>query len=176
MNTKNLVLGAVFIAVGLVLPIAFHMFGGGGPVFLPMHIPVLLAGLLLGPVNGLIVGVVTPILSSLFTGMPPLLPMLPIMIFELAVYGYVTGYIQKKLQKNVYISLIIAMLLGRITAGLVVFTMVNVFAFNLPNIFIFIWGAIAKGLPGIVIQLVLIPILYKILGQNLDTNQVDYNV
>lgn len=39
--TKELVLSALFIALGVVLPMVFHAIGAG-PVFLPMHIPVLL--------------------------------------------------------------------------------------------------------------------------------------
>ena len=53
----------------------FHLAGGMGVVFLPMHLPVLLAGFFLGPRFGLLVGIITPLLSSLLTGMPPLLPL-----------------------------------------------------------------------------------------------------
>lgn len=160
MNTKLLVYTAFFIALGLVLPLAFHFVGGGGPLFLPMHIPVLLAGALLGPVAGIITGIITPILSSFLTGMPPVLPVLPIMVVELALYGLVTGFLIQK--SNIYISLLISMLIGRIGAGLVVTVMVHIFNFKLPaNPLIYIWGTITTGLPGIIIQLVFIPILYK---------------
>ena len=41
-QVKRLTLSAFFLALGLVLPFAFHSFGPqAGAVFLPMHIPVL---------------------------------------------------------------------------------------------------------------------------------------
>ena len=43
-RTRQLILGAVLIAFGLIVPSIFHYFSLGGRVFLPMHIPVLLAG------------------------------------------------------------------------------------------------------------------------------------
>lgn len=162
MKTKFLVYTALFITLGLILPLAFHFIGGGGPIFLPMHIPILLAGALLGPTAGLITGIITPILSSLLTGMPPVLPVLPIMVVELTFYGLVTGYMIKRF--NIYLSLLISMLVGRIGAGLVVAVMVHILNFKLPaNPLVYIWGTITTGLPGIVIQLILIPILYKYL-------------
>ena len=72
--TRQLTVSGFFIALGLILPMLFHLAGGMGVVFLPMHLPVLLAGFFLGPRFGLLVGIITPLLSSLLTGMPPLLP------------------------------------------------------------------------------------------------------
>ena len=43
--TKRLVLTAVNIALGLVLPMAFHSIPNCGNIMLPMHIPVLLCGM-----------------------------------------------------------------------------------------------------------------------------------
>ena len=73
-NTKNQVRKLVFaglcVAIGIVLPLAFHSVPQGGMIFLPMHIPVLLCGMAAGPVYGLLCGVLTPALSALMTGMP----------------------------------------------------------------------------------------------------------
>ena len=107
LNVHALVLTALFIAAGILLPIFFHGLGLGGAVFLPMHIPVLLGGMLLGWRQGFVIGLVTPLLSCLLTGMPPLLPALPLMTSELAAYGALGIAIQlvlipllvKKLQK-----------------------------------------------------------------------------
>lgn len=63
-KTKKLTFSALFIAFGLVLPQFFHLFGGTGPIFLPMHIPVLLAGFFLGAPAGAVVGVITPMLAQ----------------------------------------------------------------------------------------------------------------
>lgn len=166
MNVRKLVMLAMFLALGMVLPMAFHFGGPGlGRVFLPMHIPVLICGLLMGPVAGLLVGLITPVLNSFLTGMPPLLPSVPIMVVELAVYGLLTGYLYQKLEWNILVVLPVSMLAGRFAAGLTVWFLVTNFGFDLPaNPLFYSWGTITTGLPGILIQLVLIPLLIRYLG------------
>ena len=161
MNTRKMVYTSIFIALGIILPIAFHYLGTGlGAVFLPMHIPVFIGGAFLGGGAGLIIGFVTPILSSLFTGMPPVIPMLPIMLVELSIYGFIMGFFFKRIDLNVYISLIVSMLIGRIGAGVVVWVMVHILDFKrLPsNPLIYVWGSITTGLPGIIIQIIVLPL------------------
>jgi len=165
MTTRKLVLMALFIAMGIVLPIGFHIFGDVARVLSPMHIPVFIGGALLGPSAGLIIGALTPLLSSLFTGMPPVLPMLPMMFVELAIYGALTGYLFKVKKYNIFVSLLISMLIGRIGCGIVVWILVHLFKFSglEGNLLIYISGTIIKGLPGIVLHLILVPIVVKYL-------------
>src|SRR6056297_2833163 len=152
MKTRKLVLMALLIALGIILPIAFHLFGTGlASIFSPMHIPIFIAGAFLGPFAGILVGAITPVLSTLFTGMPPIIPMLPIMFVELIIYGFMTGYLFKVKRINIYISLIISMLMGKIGAGVVVWFLVNIFNINFLPPLIFIQGTIIKGMPGIII-------------------------
>ena len=165
MDIKKIVYTAFFIALGIVLPMVFHLVGGPslGRVFLPMHLPVLIGGAFLGPMAGLIIGIITPLLSSLFTGMPPVIPMLPIMIAELGIYGLVMGYFFFRIKMNVYLSLIISMLAGRIMASLVVLVLVYGFGFaRLPaNPIIYIYGTITAGFPGIIGQLLIVPLVLR---------------
>ena len=158
-KTHELILAGVFIALGLVLPIAFHMIGGAGPIFLPMHIPVLISGFFLSPMLALSVGVITPFLSGLITGMPPLFPMMPIMMLELGVYGLAISVIRNKLTKNPYILLLVSMVLGRIAAGFMVYLLSAFFVTKLPSAIVFITAAVTKGIPGIALQLLMIPII-----------------
>ena len=160
MKTKQLVLTAMFIALGVVLPQAFHAIPNAGSVFLPMHIPVLMSGFVVGPLFGLICGVATPLLSHLIFGMPPA-PVLPGMLCELAVYGLMTGLLSRLIKiKNVtaktYIVLILAMLAGRLTYGVL-----NALVFKAGSYSMQAWtsAAFVTALPGIVIQLILIPVL-----------------
>ena len=88
-HVKNLVTAAMCVALGIILPMAFHTIQNAGSIFLPMHIPVLICGLACGWQYGLLCGVLTPLLSSLLTGMPPA-AILPAMLCELAVYGLLT--------------------------------------------------------------------------------------
>ncbi len=159
-KTKRLILASLCLALGVVLPIAFHSVANAGSIFLPMHIPVLLCGLICGWPYGLACGVLTPILSSLITGMPPM-AYVPSMVCELAVYGLVSGLIFKYVKTgkqivNIYIALISAMLLGRITFGVL-----NALIFRAGEYSLAIWStaAFVTALPGIIIQLIVIPVL-----------------
>ena len=159
-QTRKFILTAMFIAIGVVLPQAFHAIPNAGSIFLPMHIPVLVSGFVLGPVFGGICGLVTPILSHLMFGMPPA-PMLGQMICELAVYGLCTGLCFnllkiENLTVKTYVSLILSMLTGRLVYGVL-----NALIFKAGSYSFAAWisAAFVTALPGIVIQLVLIPIL-----------------
>lgn len=157
-TTKDLVVAGLLLALGLVTPMAFHLFGGTGPVFLPMHIPVLIGGFVLPPFLALILGMVTPIVSSVLTGMPVIFPMGVIMFFELGIYGLVASLASRKLRLSSIPSLIIAMIAGRLAAGIVVFVLSSGFAVKM-NAIAFVKGAVVTGIPGIVIQIIFIPSL-----------------
>jgi riboflavin transporter FmnP len=161
---------AMYLALSILLPIAFHVFGIGGRVFLPMHIPALLAGFLIGPASGVVVGLLAPGLSYLLTGMPPTYAV-PLMSFELAMYGLVAGITYKRLHLNIYISLILAMIVGRLMFGLGLFVL-GMFI-ELPYsaaVFFSSGGAIISGLPGIAVQIVLIPLIVAAVNRNAKRN------
>lgn len=161
-KTRKIVYGGLLTAVGLILPQAFHIFGANaGRTFLPMHLPVLAAGLLLGPLYGGCIGAIVPLLSSVLTGMPPA-PMLYFMMAELVGYGVFSGLTIRRW--NVYPSLIISMVLGRALYGLSLLLAVKLLGFTFPfaNQAAFV-GGILTGIPGIAIQLILIPLIYKAL-------------
>ncbi|MCE5284608.1 MAG: ECF transporter S component [Pelosinus sp.] len=157
-QSGKLVASAVSIAFGVVLPMVFHMTGIGGSIFLPMHIPVMIAGLFLGMRWGLIVGGCTPILSCLLTGMPPVIPILPIMAVELAVYGYIGGFLYRNRQWSIWLALLGSMVAGRAAAACGVFFMVQMVNVNLHPL-TYITGAVMQGLPGIALQIILIPMV-----------------
>ena len=156
---KKLVFTAVCAALCVVLPIAFHAIPNAGSIFLPMHIPVLLCGLICGWPYGFVTGLLGPLLSSIITGMPPA-AMLPAMMVECGVYGLTAGVMMRFVRTrnavaDLYISLVSAMVLGRFIAGLVK-------AFILtPGTAPFAWvtTSLVTGIPGIVIQLLLMPMV-----------------
>jgi LytS/YehU family sensor histidine kinase len=151
--------GAFFLALAVLFPQLFHLTGIGGTVLLPMHIPVILAGLLVCPAIGLYVGVIAPIVSHLLTGMPPIVPpILPLMVIELGAYGLAAGLMHRIFKKNIYLSLVTAMVTGRAMLGAAAFVMMYFFGFNISPM-AYVKGAIVTGLPGIILQLVLIPLL-----------------
>ncbi len=157
-TVKRLVTTAICAAMCVVLPIAFHAIPNAGSVMLPMHIPVLLCGLVCGWPYGLVCGLIGPLLSS-FTGMPPL-SILPSMMVECGVYGMVTGLMMKyvrtgKSVADLYISMLAAMVLGRVVAG---FAKALIFAPGTPA-FAWVTTSLVMGIPGIVIQLIVMPLM-----------------
>lgn len=161
---KKLVLTAFFIALGLLLPQLAHLVYSAGNVLLPMHLPVFLCGMVCGWPYGLLCGLVVPFLSSLLTGMPPLFPVAVAMALELSAYGAVSGFLYRRLCWNVYASLAVAMLAGRAVLGAAnaLFYGMSGKAYGLAA---FLTGAFATALPGIVLQLVLVPLIVTALVQ-----------
>lgn len=156
-KTKKITYSALFLALGVIFPQIFHLFGGTGQVFLPMHIPVLLAGFFLGGTSAALVGFLTVLLSAAITGMPPV-PVIYFMLVEVTVYGLVAGLAYKKFKLNVYVSLILAMVVGRLALAISVFTLQPLLGLKLsPQVYMI--DAVVKGLPGIIIQLLFIPII-----------------
>ena len=160
-STQKLVFAALFLALGLVLPFLTAQIPQVGSMLLPMHLPVLLCGFVCGWPYGLLVGAVTPLLRSMLFSMPPLYPTAVAMAFELAAYGLLAGLFYKLLPKKpvyVYVSLILAMLGGRVVWGLVQMILMSLVAqpFTWQ---IFMAGAFGNALPGIAVQLVLIPVI-----------------
>lgn len=161
----KLVLAALFLALGFVLPFLTGQVKEIGSMLCPMHLPVLLCGFICGPVWGLAVGFIVPLLRSLILGMPHLFPNAVCMAFELAAYGLVAGLMHNFLPRKkpyIYCSLLTAMIIGRLIWGAAMFICLGAgggsFTFAA-----FIAGAITNAIPGIIVQIILIPILVMVL-------------
>lgn len=160
-KTRNMAVTGMLVAAGLIIPfVTGHAFGVPGTVLLPMHLPVYLMGMLCGPLYGLIGGIITPILSSILTGMPAPYPMLPVMIGELAVYGLLGGLFYHSGKLKIYPALLAAMIPGRIVHGIIFAVMM--FAGNKPVTFASVFASNIDGIPGTVIQLILVPVCVKV--------------
>lgn len=162
----RLTLSAMFVAMGMVLPFFTGQIQVIGNMLLPMHLPVFLCGLICGWQYGGAIGFILPLLRSLTLGMPPIFPDAVGMACELAVYGLAVGLIYSRLRKQnvfgVYASLIPAMILGRIAWGIARAVLLaiggGVFTWKL-----FVAGAFVNAVPGIVLQLVLVPAVMSVL-------------
>lgn len=158
-GTKRLVVAAFFLALGLVLPFLTGQIPEFGSKLLPMHIPVLLCGFVCGWPYGLAVGVIVPLLRSLLFGMPGMFPTAVAMCFELAGYGLMTGLLRRVLPRHpamLYVNLVLSMLAGRVIWGVASMGLYAI-AGNPFTWQIFAAGAFLNALPGIVLQLVIIP-------------------
>ncbi|MBR3767446.1 MAG: ECF transporter S component [Clostridia bacterium] len=161
----KLALSSVFLALAYVLPFLTGQIQQIGNMLCPMHIPVLLCGFVCGAPWGVAVGIIAPLLRSLTLGMPVLFPNAVSMAFELAVYGFMTGLLYKALPKKkgfIYISLLISMIAGRGIWGIVQFSLIGFDATKF-GFSAFIAGAVTNAVPGIILQIVLVPILVMVI-------------
>lgn len=160
----QMVLSALFLALGLVLPFLTMQVPQIGSMLCPMHIPVLLCGFICGSPWGLAVGFIVPLLRSVWLGMPPIYTAIA-MAFELAAYGFFSGFFHRILPKKkgfLWVSLVLSMIVGRVIWGAV-----SIFIYGLQEQAfswkIFVASGFTNALPGIVLQLVLIPVLLLVL-------------
>ncbi len=161
-NVKKLAVTAMLFAVGMVLPFFIGQIPAIGKMLLPMHIPVLLCGFIVGWQYGALIGFLLPIVRGLVFGMPPLYPNAVAMAFEMAAYGFVSGYLYSHARwqctKMLYISLVTAMLAGRLVWAFAEVILLgiggNTFTWEM-----FATGAFLNAIPGIIVQLVLIPLI-----------------
>lgn len=161
----KMVLSALFLALAYVMPFLTGQVPEIGSKLCPLHIPVLLCGFICGPVWGAIVGFIAPLLRSLTMGVPVLFPKAVCMAFEIAAYGAVTGLMHRWLPRKkpyIYVSLLSAMVVGRLIWGAAMYVCMGIKggAFTLAA---FVAGAFTNAIPGIIVQIVLIPILVMIL-------------
>lgn len=168
MKLKKLCAAALFLALALLLPFVTGQLPSLGTALLPMHLPVLLCGFVCGPVYGALVGAAAPILRSFLFGMPPLFPTVFAMMFELCAYGAFAGLFYMKLPKkkiSIYASLVFSMIAGRLVWGAVMAVLTSLGKALLTSK-VFFSSVVLTGIPGIVLQLVLIPVLLIALEKN----------
>ena len=162
------VLSALFLALGFVLPFFTGQIPQIGKMLLPMHIPALLCGFICGPTFGLSVGFIMPLCRSVIFNMPQLYPTAIAMAFELGAYGLISGIVYKTLHKktliSTYIALVSAISGGRVAWGIAMCVILGVhkngFTFSA-----FITSAFATALPGIALQLIVIPVVMIFLNR-----------
>lgn len=160
-DLNSLVLSGLFLAIALVLPFLTGQIPEIGNALCPMHIPVLLCGYICGPWYGMAVGFIAPFLRFMIFGLPPVMPSGLAMAFELMTYGSVSGFLYRiwpHRRPYIYASLIGAMLAGRAVWGIarVILYGLGESAFGWTA---FLAGAFTNAVPGIIVQLALIPVL-----------------
>ncbi len=159
------VLAAMFLALSFILPFVTGQIAEIGSMLCPMHIPVLLCGFICGWQWGLAVGAAAPLLRSSVLGMPPFFSTAVSMVFELAVYGAVSGLMHKILPKKkpyIYFSLLSAMCVGRIAWGIAMYICMSING-NAFTVSAFLAGAVTNAIPGIIVQIALIPVIVMLI-------------
>ena len=158
---RKLTYSALYMAIALILPFVTGQIPEIGAMLCPMHIPALLCGFMCGWPWGVAVGFISPLLRSVMFGMPAMFPAAIAMAFELAVYGGMAGLLYSRLPRKkwmIYAALLISMIAGRVVWGAVQALLAglsgNSFTWTL-----FLTGAVINAIPGIIMQLALIPVL-----------------
>lgn len=167
-NLQKIVLSAMFLGLGLVLPFFTGQIQQIGNMLLPMHLPVILCGLICGWKYGFVVGAITPVLRSAVFGMPLMYPNAIAMAFELATYGFLVGFLFEKARwqcvKSLYRCLITAMVGGRVVWGIAM-TFILGLGENGFTLTAFLTDAFINAVPGIIAQLILVPAIMLALNK-----------
>lgn len=172
-DVRLLIIAALMLALAILLPQVFGRVQFLGTKFLPMHIPVLLCGFLCGVRYGALCGAAAPLMCSLLFGMPPFFPMAVSMTVELCAYGAASGVVRTLIAYKphkfklvlLYASLIGVMVVGRIAYGItmLIITAVQGEAYTFG---IFISASVLSAIPGIILQLILIPLVLAFLSKS----------
>ncbi len=155
-RTRHIILSALFIALGTVFPILFHM-AGLGKIMLPMFWPVTMAGFFVAAPFAALTGLLTPFISFLLTGMPPM-PALQLMMAELTVLALAVQLMRSRTRLGgvwivllaLFASRMISFLAARLVAGLLGWP---------PDVYAA--GRLISGMPGILAILILVPLILK---------------
>lgn len=165
-RTRKLCFAALLLALGWLLPLLTGQNRDLGNMLSLIHIPAYLGGFLLGPWYGVLLGFLIPLSRSVLFGMPVLYPRALCMAFEMAAYGGFCGslyHVFNKIKKiktivSVYIAIIPAMLLGRVVWG-VGRAVCGLFSAEPFTWSAFIAGGFVTAWPGMIAQLILLPVL-----------------
>lgn len=154
-KSLELILTALTVAIGVLLPMAFHWVSFSGKVFLPMYYPVALFAFLLRPFSVGLAAILTPLTSSLLTGMPPMNPPMAFqMAVELAVMAVTISFLSQKTKINYFLILLVAVILQKGTFILLKYLIAVIY--NLPFASM-LTADLLFSLPGTLILLILIP-------------------
>jgi len=161
-KTGKMALAAMFLAIGQILPFVTGQIPQIGKMLSPMHYPILLCGFFCGWKYGALVGFICPLMRSVLFGMPVLFPSAIGMAFELMTYGFVSGYLSEKLDTrkiaDIYLILLVSMIAGRIVWGIAQVILLGISGSKF-TFAAFIAGALTNAVPGIILQLLIIPFL-----------------
>lgn len=158
-NTQQITLMALFIALCILVPFLFHLVGLG-KMFLPMFLPILLAGFIISHPNAVLVGFMGPWVSALATGMPPLFPTALSMSVEGLVTAGLASYLFQKRRISIWISLVVAVIAQRVARIFMLLLILPLF--GLPARALSLADFI-YSFPGVILQLIVIPIILDML-------------
>ncbi len=148
--TREILYAIWGVALAVLFPIVFHFFQLGS-TFLPMFVPVLTAALAVSPFTAFIIGALSPFVSFGVTGMPTVVPPIAaVLAVELSFTAALTSVLSHHMRWSPWLIIPFVMLVDRI--GMALFVTIATPGF-------ITLAAIAAGFPGVILQIVVVPIL-----------------
>ena len=149
-----------------------------GSMLLPMHIPVFLCAFICGWKYSVPMSFILPLLRTALFSRPKMYPDAIAIAFELAAYALVAGVLfalfNKKDLKAIYTSLIFAMILGRVVRIAVQMALLGLK--GTPFTFSAVFSSVViVGLPGIILQLLFVPLIFFIFKRNIRNGELERN-
>ena len=159
---RGMVTSAALAALGIILPIAFHTVGLGAK-FMPMALVLLLNGFLSPWPWAMLTGAVVPMASALLTGMPSVYPpFCLVMSLEMMLTAGVAALLYRWSRPRIWPALIVTILFNRATSLALTYFLAGKFGLP-PRVISLVY--FAQGLPGIALQLTVIPLVVSILSR-----------
>lgn len=155
---KKMAIGGILLAFGVVLTAVFHYLNLSQETFTPMYFPVLLGGFLLPPSFAIILGLILALINSVVLGVPELLPMGIVIMLELGICGLMTSIFYRRMDLPILVSLVLSMVIGRLVGMVALFVIGNIMPIEVEPL-MYLLENLKVGVPGIVIQLILIPVI-----------------
>lgn len=159
----------MFLAIGQVLPFITGQIPQIGAMLLPMHFPIFLCAFFCGARWAALIGFICPLLRSVLFGMPVMFPTGIAMAFELLGYGLITGLVYRSGRRDsllwIYASLLCGMLGGRIIWGIAQVILMSAGGAEAFTFQMFLARGFLNAIPGIIAQLILVPIIVKSLNR-----------
>ena len=165
--TVKILISLAVIAMAVAFPQIVHMATGaaGGVKWLPMYLPVIIGACVLGAKWGVAAAILSPIssflLTSAFSSPMPAAARLPFMVAELAVMALIAGAFSSLIVKNAAWSIAAtaaSLVIGRTFFMLLVVIFQSITPFS-PAV---IMGQIITGIPGLIANLAIVPIVVSL--------------
>ena len=163
-SSRDLALCGVFGAMGMLLPVVFHLLQLG-KVLMPMYLPLVALAFFVRPIPAGITAFSVPLLSALLTNMPPFFPPVAvIMAVELSVMGMIIAAVRSRRPGLPTLAVLVpVLLLGRVLGIVLIYGMA--LAIDLPAAFV-AGASLISGWPGIILMIAVIPPLVRLVQHN----------
>jgi hypothetical protein len=159
---RGMVASATLVALGIILPIAFHTVGLGAK-FMPMVLVIMLSGFLAPWPWAMLAGAVTPMASALLTGMPAVYPpFCLVMSLEMALTAGLAALLYGGSRRRLWPALLLTVLFDRTLSLALTYFLAGKFGLP-PRVVSLVY--FAQALIGVALQLTVIPLVVSALSR-----------